>query len=84
MEMDAQTLQALAEVDIRTVSKESLADIKDVKIDRNLSREERITDYIRQVKNPYCVQCNGIIVKMNFSQSGETLEDKLTSCFLST
>ncbi len=84
MEMDAQTLQALAEVDIRTVSKESLADIKDVKIDRNLSREERITDYIRQVKNPYCVQCNGIIVKMNFSQSGETLEDKLTSYFLST
>ena len=84
MEMDAQTLQALAEVDIRTVSKESLADIKDVKIDRNLSREERITDYIRQVKNPYCVQCNGIIVKMNFSQSGETLEDELTSYFLST
>lgn len=84
MEMDVQTLKTLAEVDIRTVSKESLVDIKDVKIDRNLSREDRISDYIKQVKNPYCVQCNGIIVKMNFSQSGETLEDKLASYFLST
>lgn len=83
MEMDVQTLKALAEVDIRTVSKESLVDIRDVKIDRNLSREERISDYIRQVKNPYCVQCNGIIVKMNFSQSGESLDDKLRSCFMS-
>ena len=75
-EMDIQTLKGLADVDIRTVAKESL--------DGSLSREERISDYIKQVKNPYCVQCNGIIVKMNFSQSGESLEDKLTRYFLST
>lgn len=83
MRMNTESLRALAEVDIRTVSKESLVDIKDVKIDGNLSREERIADYIRQVRNPYCVQCNGIIVKMNFSQSGGTLEDMLTSILLS-
>ena len=83
-EMDIQTLKGLADVDIRTVAKESLVDIGNVKIDGSLSREERISDYIKQVKNPYCVQCNGIIVKMNFSQSGESLEDKLTRYFLST
>lgn len=82
--MEIQTLKELADVDIQTVAKESLVDIKNVRIDGNLSREERISDYIRQVRNPYCVQCNGIIVKMNFSQSGETLEDKLTNYFLST
>ena len=82
--MDIQTLRALAEVDICTVPKESLVDIKDVKIDSAMDREERIADYIRQVKNPYCFTCNGIIVKMNFCRSGETLEDKLTSYFLST
>lgn len=82
--MDIQILKELADVDIQTVAKESLVDIKNVRIDGNLSREERISDYIRQVRNPYCVQCNGIIVKMNFSQSGETLEDKLTNYFLST
>ncbi|HBA48563.1 MAG TPA: hypothetical protein DCZ91_12355 [Lachnospiraceae bacterium] len=82
--MEIQTLKELADVDIQTVAKESLVDIKNVRIDGSLSREERISDYIRQVRNPYCVQCNGIIVKMNFSQSGETLEDKLTNYFLST
>ena len=84
VQMDIQILKEMAEVDIRTVSRESLVDIKDVKIDKSLSREERISDYISQVKNPYCVQCNGIIVKMNFSQSGETLEDKLISYFQSS
>ena len=83
MLMDVQTLKELAGVDICTVAKESLVDIRDVKIDTSKSREERISDYIRQVRNPYCFQCNGIIVKMNFSQSEETLEDKLAGYLLS-
>lgn len=83
MLMDVQTLRDLADVDICTVAKESLVDIRDVKIDASKSREERISDYIRQVKNPYCFQCNGIIVKMNFCQSEGTLEDKLVGYFSS-
>lgn len=83
MLMDVQTLRELADVDICTVSKDSLVDIRDVKIDTSKSREERISDYIRQVKNPYCFQCNGIILKMNFCQLEETLEDKLAGYFLS-
>ncbi len=83
MLMDVQELKELAGVDICTVAKESLVDIRDVKIDVSKSREDRISDYIRQVKNPYCFQCNGIIVKMNFCQSEGTLEDKLAGYFLS-
>lgn len=82
--MDIQTLRDMADVDVRTVSKESLVDIRDVKIDGSMDREERISDYMEQVKNPYCVRCNGIVVKMSFAQSGETLENKLTSYFQST
>ncbi|MCM1136930.1 MAG: hypothetical protein NC400_15320 [Clostridium sp.] len=81
--MDMQTLKELADVDILTVPKESLADIRDVKIDGSKSRDERISDYIKQIKNPYCFQCNGMIVKVNFSQSGGTLEEKLAGYFLS-
>ncbi len=81
--MDIQALRGLADVDVRTVSKESLVDIRDVSINRSMSREERISNYLEQIKNPYCVQCNGIIVKMSFAQSGETLEDKLNSYFRS-
>lgn len=81
--MNVQELEELASVDIRTVSKESLVDIREVKIDKSMSKEERIADYIRQVKNPYCICCNGIIVKMSFEASEETLEDKLKNYFLS-
>lgn len=83
MLMDVRTLKELADVDICTVSKESLADIRDVKIDISKERDERISDYIRQIKNPYCFQCNGIIVKLNFNQSEGTLEEKLADYFLS-
>lgn len=82
--MDIQTLRDMADVDVRTVPKESLVDIRAVKIDRSMGREERIADYMEQVKNPYCVQCNGMIVKMSFAQSGDTLENKLASYFQST
>ncbi|MBD5548803.1 MAG: hypothetical protein HDQ97_15705 [Lachnospiraceae bacterium] len=81
--MDVQTLKDMADVDICTVSKESLVDIRDVKIDSSKGQSERLSDYIRQVKNPYCFQCNGIIVKMNFSQSEGTLEEKLAGYFSS-
>ncbi len=79
IEMDRQGLKELADVDIRTVSKDSLVDIREVTIDQSMGREERIADYIRQVKNPYCFCCDGVIVKMSFEESGETLEDKLAS-----
>jgi len=76
-------LKELANVNIQTVPKESLVDIKEVKIEPSLEREERVSSFVRQIKNPYCFLCDGIIVKMNFSETGETLEDKLNRYFLS-
>lgn len=31
-----------------------LADIRDVTVDPNLPKEERIAEFLRQIKNPYC------------------------------
>lgn len=59
-------LKTMKETDIRTVDKESLVDIKDVKINPNLSDQERMLDFIRQIKNPYCYLDNGIVVKVSF------------------
>lgn len=46
-------LQEMAAVDIRNVDKSTLVDLDDVEIHTELPLEERIADYIRQVKNPY-------------------------------
>ncbi|MEZ3486520.1 MAG: hypothetical protein K1W22_07985 [Lachnospiraceae bacterium] len=81
--MDIQTLRAMAGTDINTISKESLIDIKDVTIDMEKGKQERISEFFQQIKNPYCFVCNGMIVKMHFNGNEKTLEEKLDSYFLS-
>ncbi|TGX99112.1 hypothetical protein E5357_06705 [Hominisplanchenecus murintestinalis] len=73
----------MAETDISTISKESLIDIKDVTIDMEKGKQERISEFFQQIRNPYCFVCNGIIVKMKYNKNEKTLEEKLDSYFLS-
>ena len=79
--MDYQALKKLENVDICSVSKEELVNLRNVKINLEERREERIKEFLTQVKNPYCFVCDGIIVKMRFSDCNETLEDKLADYF---
>ncbi|MEY8484603.1 DUF6870 family protein [Lachnospiraceae bacterium 48-21] len=81
--MDIQKLRNMEDIDICSVSKESLVDINNVKIDRDKKKQERIIDFLRQIKNPYCFVCNGIIVKANYNSNEETLQEKLERYFLS-
>lgn len=70
-------LKRMRDVDIRTVEKDSLIDINDVKIDESLPRDERVREYIRQIGNPYCYLDHGVAVKISFSGNGK-FEDILT------
>ena len=70
-------LVQMKEVDINTVDRESLVDIREVQIDGKLSREQRFEDFLRQIKNPYCYRCGKIVVKISFSDTDATLEDRL-------
>lgn len=69
------TVDEMKNVDIRTVNKDDLVDIRDVKIDRTLPKEERIRDYVRQIKNPYCFKCGNVGVKISFAKTDVTLEE---------
>ena len=70
-------LQQMKEVDIRTVDRESLVDIRDVQVDQALPRKERFADFLRQIKNPYCYRCGKVVVKVSFADTDATLEDRL-------
>ena len=72
-------LRRMAQVDIRTVNPDELVEIEDVKISGNLSKEDRVLDYIRQIKNPYCYLYHGIIVKVSFAGK-RRMEDCLKDC----
>ena len=75
----SENLKALAAVDVRTVDKSTLVDIESVKIDKSLSDRERVLDYLKQIKNPYCYLYRGTVVKISFCGK-ESLEDCLIRC----
>ena len=52
-----------------------LVDIREVSVSRELSREERISEFIRQIKDPYCFKCGRFTVRASFAADGATLED---------
>jgi hypothetical protein len=70
----AEELRKMSEVDIRTVDRNELVDIETVEIRTDLPKEERIMDYIRQIKNPYCYLSHGVKVKISFAGK-KKLED---------
>lgn len=54
-----------------------LADIQTITVDQTLSKEERIAEFLRQIKNPYCFKCGKFTVQAQFSPNGVSLEDCL-------
>ena len=62
---------------IHTPEADRLADIRDVSVNKDLPREERIAEFVRQIRDPYHFKCGGFVVRASFSQGGATLEECL-------
>ena len=54
-----------------------LIDIRDVSVDKGLSKHERIAEYLRQIKDPYHFKCGEFTITACFAEDGPTLEDCL-------
>jgi len=76
-------LQEMRDIDIRSVDLAHLVDIKDVQINTSLPRNERIIDFLEQIKNPYCFKVGKAAVKVSFSDTEATVEDCLERYLLS-
>lgn len=70
-------LAQMKNVDIRTIDRGSLVDITEVQIDEKIPQKQRFDDFLRQIKNPYCYRCGNVVVKVSFSDTEATLEDRL-------
>lgn len=51
---------------IADYSKDSLVDLRDVKIDSGKSVPEKMNDYFEQIKNPYLFKVGDMRVKVSF------------------
>ena len=72
-------IEAMQNVDIRTVDPDTLRDIRDVTVNTDLPKQERILDFIRQIGNPYCYRHGKYVVKVSFTDTDVTLEDRMLS-----
>ena len=78
----AELTRKMRSVDIGAVAAESLPDVSGMTFDNALSRKERISQFLQTVKNPYCFCIGGVGVKIEFAESGPSLQDKLTDFLL--
>ena len=79
MRLTAKELEQMKSVDIGAVAPESLPDVSGMIFDTSLPREERIALFLQAVENPYCFW---IGVKIEFAESGPSLQDTLTDFLL--
>lgn len=55
----------------------TLVDIRDISVDKNLPKAERIAAFVHQIKNPYRFRCGDFVVNASFAQDGVTIEECL-------
>lgn len=72
-----QDLQAMKNIDVRTVDPSTLVDINDISVNKKLPQGERLKEFIRQIGNPYCYKCGKAVIKVSFADTTATLEDRL-------
>lgn len=57
----------------------ALVDIRDIEIDGNLPTEERVREFVRQVKDPYHFRVGAVAVRVSYTNESSTLNDNITA-----
>lgn len=60
---------------------EKIVEIEKVEIDTSLSKEEKIEEFVKEIRNPYRFKVGNIIVNVAFNENGLTLQDKMMQYF---
>ncbi len=81
--MQSLSIINMKNIDLDTVNRDELVDIRDVKVNTALPKQERAIDFIRQIGNPYCYKHGKYVVKVGFSDTEVSLEERLAGYILS-
>ena len=63
-------ITSMKNVDIRSVDKDTLVDLRSVQIDASRPVQERLQSFLQQIRNPYCFRIGDIAVKVNYKSDG--------------
>ena len=61
----------------QTLDVSELADIREISVDPELNREDRIAEFRRQIGDPHHFRCGDIVVHAHYAQDGPSLADRL-------
>lgn len=71
------SVEAMKNVNVNTVDRNTLVQRGSIRLDESLPSHERLQDFVRQMKNPYCYMDGKIAVKISFINTATTIEDCL-------
>ncbi len=74
-------LERLRSVNPDEVDRNNLVDIQDIVVESQLPKEERIANFIQNIKNPYLCKCGNMVVQSVFEETDITLIDRLIQYF---
>lgn len=80
--MTVEEYRALLDTDFINVDIEQLTDIRNIKIDKNLSQEKRQAHFLKQVGNPYLLRRGSMIIKVSFANNGLSMEQAFENLLL--
>ena len=75
-------ISEMRNADIRTVDKNALPDMSDYKFDKTLSQTERAKLICKATINPYMFRLDDMVVKVEFTEKGPTLQDLIGAFML--
>ena len=66
------------DIELSSISLDDVDELTDIKIDKRKSSNERILDFLNNVKNPYVFKYKGRLVKYSFSENSKSADDCLS------
>jgi len=76
-------LEELSQMDITSIPREELVDIRSIKLDYFTPLEVRLNCFLGQIKNPYCFLYDSTPVRISFSDEEHTLQERMIRYFAS-
>jgi hypothetical protein len=67
----------LKNVSLKDINPENLVDIRSFEVNPELTKNDRIKEFVKQIKNPYLFKCGKIIVQISFADTNITLDERM-------
>lgn len=80
--MTVEEYRSLLEKDFSDVDIDDLKDIRDIKIDKNVSQEKRQAQFLKQVGNPFLLRRGSMMIKVSFANNGLSMEQAFENLLL--